>query len=65
MREEGKEGFNCIRIREFKGITKGITGIKNTILNQWVKIVKHKQDLQRRLLRMKQSERIFQDFGPN
>ena len=45
MGEEGKEGFNCIYIREFKGVPEGITGLKNNILNQWVKIVKHKQDL--------------------
>jgi len=43
--KEGKEGFNCIRIREIKGVTEGITGIKDTILNQWVEIIKHKQDL--------------------
>jgi hypothetical protein len=49
--EEGKEEFNCIRIREFKGVTEGITGIKDTILNQWVEIVKHKQDLLKRLLK--------------
>ena len=47
MGEEGKEGFNRICIRELKRVTEGITGIKDTILNQWVKIVKHKQDLQK------------------
>lgn len=45
MGEEGKEGFNRICIRELKGVTEGITGIKDTILNQWVEIIKHGQDL--------------------
>lgn len=45
MGEEGKEGFNCICIRELKRVTEGITGIKYAILNQWVEIVKQKQDL--------------------
>ena len=66
MGEESKKGFHCIYIRELKRVTKGITGVKNTILKEWIKVVKQGQDLQKqRLLRMKQSERIFQDFGPN
>ena len=44
MGEEGKEGFNCIYVWKLKRVPEGITGIKDAILNQWVEIVKHKQD---------------------
>ena len=47
MGEESKKGFHCIYIREFKRVTKGITGVKNTILKERVEVVKHEQDLQK------------------
>ena len=47
MGEESKKGFHCIYIRELKRVTKGITGVKNTILKEWVEVVKHEQDLQK------------------
>lgn len=45
MGEEGKEGFNCIYVRELKGVPEGITGIKYAILKERIEVVKHEQDL--------------------
>jgi hypothetical protein len=45
--EERKKGFHCINIGKLEGVTEGITGVENTILNEWIEVVKHGQDLQK------------------
>ena len=49
MGEKGKKGFHRINIQELKRVTEGITGVKNTILKEWIEVVKHRQNLLKKM----------------